>query len=118
MGCAAAAIEATRPIGNYTVGQATRAIVAGIAVESAGTNCSIWVEEGVQCGGKVRAAERQAPLSLSILKIGWLAARRPSSVYMLPGACSPVAVCTTGSACLPERHTGYTGSVCHVLPGA
>ncbi len=48
-----AAIEATRPIGNYTVGQATKAIVAGIAVESAGTNCSIWVEEGVQCGGKV-----------------------------------------------------------------
>jgi hypothetical protein len=48
-----AAIEASRPISNYTVGQATMAIIEGISVQPAGTNCSIWVEEGVQCGGLV-----------------------------------------------------------------
>ena len=59
-----AAIEAKRPIGNYTVGQATQAIIEGIAVQPAGTNCSVWVEEGVQCGGLVR---RQCLLSAALL---------------------------------------------------
>lgn len=36
------------------MGEATQAIIDGIAVQGAGTNCSIWVEEGVQCGGLVR----------------------------------------------------------------
>lgn len=47
-------IEASSPIANFTLGQATRYIIAGISAESAGDNCTIWVDEGVQCGGQVR----------------------------------------------------------------
>ena len=42
------------PIANFTLGQATRYIIAGITEVSAGTNCTIWVDQGVQCGGQVR----------------------------------------------------------------
>lgn len=49
-----AGIEASTPVGNFTIGQATRYIIAGISAESAGDNCTIWVGEGVQCGGQVR----------------------------------------------------------------
>ncbi|CAK0762005.1 hypothetical protein CVIRNUC_002914 [Coccomyxa viridis] len=47
-----AGIEASTPIANFTLGQATRYIIAGISAESAGTNCTIWVDEGIQCGGQ------------------------------------------------------------------
>ena len=56
---AAAGIEASAPISNFTLGQATRYIIAGITEVSAGDNCTIWVDEGVQCGGQVRP---RAPL--------------------------------------------------------
>ena len=42
------------PIANFTLGQATRYIIAGITEVSAGDNCTIWVDQGVQCGGQVR----------------------------------------------------------------
>ena len=48
-----AGIEASTPIANFTLGEATRYIIAGISAESAGTNCTIWVDEGIQCGGQV-----------------------------------------------------------------
>ena len=50
---ASTGIEASTPIANFTLGQATRYIIAGISAESAGTNCTIWVDEGIQCGGQV-----------------------------------------------------------------
>ena len=49
-----AGIEASMPIANFTLGQATRYIIAGITEVSAGDNCTIWVDQGVQCGGQVR----------------------------------------------------------------
>lgn len=51
----AAGIESSAPISNFTLGQATRYIIAGITEVSAGDNCTIWVDEGVQCGGQVGA---------------------------------------------------------------
>lgn len=48
-----AGIEDALPITNFTVGQATRYIIESISARGAGSDCLIWVPEGVQCGGKV-----------------------------------------------------------------
>ena len=59
---ASTGIESSSPIGNFTLGQATRYIIAGITEVSAGDNCTIWVDEGVQCGGQARPTHHHVTL--------------------------------------------------------
>lgn len=65
---ASTGIEASTPIANFTLGQATRYIIAGISAESAGTNCTIWVDEGIQCGGQASPLLNSAKNLLAALQ--------------------------------------------------